>query len=642
MDQLKPAIEFCKKQYFWILLSLLSLMSIAGFVMTKMSLAAQLKTQQAMVDSKYSSVQEVSSKASTHPNDNSHKEMDRIVGVIAEDVRKAWELQYNRQVKIMQWPSSLGQEDFVPQVDKYRPIESLPFPLTDDPIGLPYRERFRDYVDPLFPRIAKIIGANWEATVNDIVPGGGGGGGSAGGIGAPSGGSGGRMGGPGGMDPGGMMGGPDMGNAAALGPKPLVYWQPASQRELMQSVLWWHDKNKAPSTLEILYTQEDLWIIEGLMNIIKATNGDAQENFQASIKEIEFLRIGKSAVGRAGTLTSLGSTGNMGGLGMGSGSSGMPMPGGGDGDQMDTGSSGSSAPAPGSGDMEGILDGAMDGTGAAQSSPDPASGRYVDTAFQPINGEMLRTVVTSGALNPTDAPLAVAKRVPVRMRFKMDQRKLNRLLTECGNADLLFEVRQVRINTEAHGDAAGMGGMMGGSGGGRAGPTLGGSAGTPGLGAPDGSTEGSGGGGGGAVTVGSAKSYDLPVEIYGVVYLFNPVDMNKLGIEKVTADTQIENVGRVSAEESTGLEKDQSTTSDAGDTGTAGATPPGAAAPPADAGTPATPPATPAVPDGSTSGGVAPDGATPAPAAPGTPTDAGAAAGPGTPAVPALPAAGTN
>lgn len=647
MDQLKPAIEFCKKQYFWILLSLLSLVSIAGFVMTKMSLAAQLKSQQALVDSKYSSVQEVMSKASTHPNENSHKEMDRIVGAIAEDVRKAWELQYLRQVKIMQWPNSLGP-DFVALVDKYRPIETLQFPLTQEPLGVPYRERFRDYVDPLFPRLAKIIGANWEATVDDIVPGGTGGG-LGGGIGGPTGPAGGR-GGPGGMDPGGMMGGPEgAGTTGITGPKPLVYWQPASQKELMQNVLWWHNKQKVPSTLEILYTQEDLWIIEGLMNIIKATNGDAQESFQAAIKEIEFLRIGKSAVGRAGTLTSLGSTGNMGmGMGMGAeGSSGMPMPGaGGDGgDQMGMGSSGA-GPTPGSEGMGGMLEGgSVDGAAATQSSPDPAAGRYVDTAFQPIAGEMLRTVVSSGALNPTDAPLAVAKRVPVRMRFKMDQRKLNRLLTECGNADLLFEIRQVRINTEAHGEASASGMMGGAMGGGRAGPSLGGSAGTPGLGAPDSGMEGSGGGG--SAVVGAAKSYDLPVEIYGIVYLFNPVDMNKLGIEKVTADTQIENVGRVSAEESTGIETDRSATTDGG---AAAANPGNPATPPADPGVPATPPATPAVPDGSASGGVAPEGATPT-APPGTPPAAGApasgapagpgpAAGPGTPAVPALPSAG--
>lgn len=635
MDQLKPVIEFCKKQYFWILLSLLSLVSIAGFVMTKMSLAAQLKTQQSLVDSKYSSVQEVASKASTHPNENSHKEMDRIVGVIAEDVRKAWELQYLRQVKIMQWPNSLGP-DFVSLVDKYRPIETLQFPLTQEPLGVPYRERFRDYVDPLFPRLAKIIGANWEATVNDIVPGG------AGGIGAPTGSGAGRMSGPDGMDPGDMLGGlgASGGTAGIAGPKPLVYWQPSSQRELMQNVLWWHDKKKVPSTLEILYTQEDLWIIEGLMNIIKATNGDAQESFQAAIKEIEFLRIGKSAVGRAGTLTSLGSTGNMGMGGMGGmgGSSGMPTPGGGDDAdaQMDIGGSGGSAPTPGSDGMQGSVDGgSMEGGAVTSSSPDPAAGRYVDTAFQPIAGEMLRTVVSSGALNPTDAPLAVAKRVPVRMRFKMDQRKLNRLLTECGNADLLFEIRQVRINTEAHGDV-GAGGMMGPMGGGRSGPSLGGSTGAGGLGAPDADMEGSGGGsGGGAAVVGTAKSYDLPVEIYGIVYLFNPVDMNKLGIEKVTADTQIENVGRVSAEESTGIETDQSATTEGG---TPPANPGNPATPPA-SGEPAIPPATPTAPNENAAGGVTPDGSTAAPTVPGAPATT-PPAGPGAPAAPALPSAG--
>jgi len=632
MDQLKPIIEFCKKQYFWILLSVVSVLSITGFVLTKMSMAAELAKQKALVDSKYGVVSQVSGLASTHPNENSHKEMDRIVGVIAEDVRKAWELQYMRQVKIMQWPSSLGQ-DFVAQVDKYRPIESLPFPVTDEKIGLPYRERYRDYVDPLFPKLANIIGANWEVTVNEISGGGGSVGEGSGGIGAPSGGGGRGIGAPGGLNPGDMLGGSGGigGPTGKVVPKSLVFWQPTSQKELMQSVLWWHSKQRAPSTLEILYTQEDLWIVEGLMNIIKATNGDAQENFQAAIKEIEFLRIGKRAVGRAGVLTSLGSSGNMGGGAMGSGSSGMPMPGGGDDadSQMDIGSSGGNPPAPGAEGMEGILDGA-EGGAAAPAAPDPASGRYVDIAFQPINGDTLRSVVSGSSFDATNAPLAVAKRVPVRMRFKMDQRKLNRLLTECGNADLLLEIRQVRINTDPHGNAD-MGGMMGGfggtMGGGRGGPQMGGMGGLPGLGSPEGGMEGSGSAGGaGPSVVGTSKSYDLPVEIYGIVYLFNPVDMNKLQIEKVTAETQIENVGRVSAAESTGLETDQSATAEEGAPDTApAATQPGnvapgnvvpgnGAVPPADnAGGAAVPPVTPAAPDAT---GANPNGVDPAAAGP--------------------------
>jgi hypothetical protein len=642
MDQLKPVIDFCKKQYFWILLGIVSALSITGFVLTKMSLATQLDTQKKLVDSKYSVVQEVSGKASTHPNENSHKEMDRIVGVIAEDVRKAWELQYMRQVKIMQWPNSLGQ-DFVAQVDKYRPIELLPFPVTDEKIGLPYRERYRDYVDPLFPKLAKIIGANWEVTTDDIVGGAAAGPGGSGGLGAPSGGGGRGIGGPGGLDPGDMLGGSG-GIGGPTGkdvPKSLVYWQPTSQKELMQSVLWWHDKKRAPSTLEILYTQEDLWIIEGLMNIIKATNGDAQENFQAAIKEIEFLRIGKNAVGRAGVLTSLGSSGNMGMGGMGSGSSGMPMPGSGDdgGGQMDMGSSGGSPPAPGAEGMEGMLDGAEGGAGAP-AAPDPASGRYVDIAFQPINGDTLRSVVSGGSVDGTSAPLAVAKRVPVRMRFKMDQRKLNRLLTECGNADLLLEIRQVRINTDPHGNAD-LGGMMGG--GGRPGPQMGGMAGLPGLGSPDGGMEGSGSGGGtGPAIVGTSKSYDLPVEVYGIVYLFNPVDMNKLGIEKVTAETQIENVGRVSAAESTGLETDQSASAEEGAPASAPAAPQPGNVPPGNGAAGNGAAGNGAAGNGAAGNGAAGNGAAGNGAVPPADNSGGAAVPPASPAVPDATGANPN
>ena len=634
MDQLKPVIEFCKKQYFWILLGLLSLLSIAGFVMTKMALVAELKTQQSLIDSKYTSVQEVSGKASTHPNEKSHAEMDKVVDKIAVDVRSAWDLQFRRQEKIMQWPKELDyQGDFIPVVEKYKPIESLPFPNTQDPLVNTVRERYRDYVDPLFPKLANIIGARWISSTS-AMGNAASAGGSGGGIGAPSG-MGGGIGSPTMLGGSGLNGAP--GESAINGQKVVVIWPAASQQELMKSVLWWHDAKKAPSTLEILYTQEDLWILEGLMNIIKATNGDVQENFQASIKEIEFIRIGKNAVGRAGELTSLGTTGNTGMGGMGSmgsmGSSGMLASNDDDSD-MDS-NAGSSAPAPSMDGMEGMVDGSGGGTATA---PDPASGRYVDTAFQPIQGDKIRTVVTSGALDPTDAPLAVAKRIPVRMRFMMDQRKVNRLLTECGNADLLFEVRQVRINTSPFGSGNAIGGMMGGGSGmgGRAGPGIGGADGGMGLGPAgrDGDEDfgGMGMGGVAPTVAGGSKSYDLPVEIYGVVYLFNPVDMNKLGLQNVTADTQIENVGRVSAEDSTNPESDASATAGSEPptqpaAGTPASEPPAATAPAAE--TPAVPavPATPVQPENSNPNGAAGDPTAPPAAATDTPSSPAVPAG---------------
>jgi hypothetical protein len=633
MDQLKPVIEFFKKQYFWVLIGVVTLMSIVSWWMTTSSLSSQLKQNTASLDTKYSSVKEVASKASTHPNNASHEKMDAIAVKLAEDVGKAWELQYNRQVKLMQWPANELGQDFVDRVEKYRPIESLTFPLPSgqDPLGLPLRERYRDYVDPLFPRLAKIIGANWTAATKDL--GGGSGGGMTGmggeGAGPGSGGYGSMM--------GGLTGGSGGANAALpVASKYLVNWDETAQKQLMQNVLWWHNANKAPSTLEILYTQEDLWILEGLMNIIKATNGDAQENFQAAIKNIEFIRIGKQAVGRAGEISGIASTSSMTG-GM---NSGMPGMDGGDMEGMPGASSGGSMPDPGAavgpaGGSSGGA-GAEGGEGAATETgpPDPASGRYVDTAFQPIEGEKLRSVVTSGALDPTDAPLAVAKRVPVRMRFIMDQRKVNRLLAECGNADLMLEIRQVRINTAAAAAAAGGMGMGGGMGGLFSG---GGMPSASGMGGPSSSSSGgsasadmgeSGGmmgmlGGGGAVA-GSAKSYDLPVEIWGVVYMFNPVDMNKLGLQNVTAETQLENVGRVDAADSTAPTTDP--------VAPAEGTQPAAEAPAA--GVPAA-----GVPAAGPPAAEAPGGAVPAAPAGGAPAAAAPGGDPNAPAAPGAPAA---
>jgi hypothetical protein len=110
-------------------------------------------------------------------------------------------------------------------------------------------------------------------------------------------------------------------------------------------------------------------------------------------------------------------------------------------------------------------------------------------------------------------------------------------LAECGNAKMVLEVRQVRVSTDpAPAPGAQAGGAASGPGSGR--PTVGGG-GSAGVEGPDGGPPTSSGGGapGGTIEVGS--SFDVPVEVYGVIYLFNPVDMDKLGIKKVSTDTKI-------------------------------------------------------------------------------------------------------
>jgi hypothetical protein len=77
-------------------------------------------------------------------------------------------------------------------------------------------------------------------------------------------------------------------------------------------------------------------------------------------------------------------------------------------------------------------------------------------------------------LGPDGAPIAATgeegpdafgkefKRLPVRMRLWMDQRWLPQLITECANAPLQVEVKEVRVNPS---DSGGEGGMRGGYGG---------------------------------------------------------------------------------------------------------------------------------------------------------------------------------
>jgi hypothetical protein len=193
---------------------------------------------------------------------------------------------------------------------------------------------------------------------------------------------------------------------------------------------------------------------------------------------------------------------------------------------------------------------------------DPADRRYVDFDYQAIPADKLRAAIESDAQNAEEAYLLVAKRIPIRLGVTIDQRKLNRLITACGNAPLMVEIRQVRFNRQAGRNAGGMGGgygmmsAMGGSygmpgddGGGMPGGMPGDSssygsygASMPGMGMPGGmpGDDGSGGYGGygggyGQNAMPDMTAHDKPVELFGVVYIYNPVDVRKLRLQDDTA-----------------------------------------------------------------------------------------------------------
>ena len=151
--------------------------------------------------------------------------------------------------------------------------------------------------------------------------------------------------------------------------------------------------------------------------------------------------------------------------------------------------------------------------GAAQPAAAPEGGDPA-AAKNPLDG---RYVDASGKRMPGATAAATQfKRMPVFMRLTIDQREIPKLLTECANSPLPVEVRQLRINPgKAGGSEAGKSAPAS-SGGGNSNPLqvrLPGSRSAPTRPTP-GPTQ-------------AATSFEVPVEVLGIVYIYNKPEMNK-------------------------------------------------------------------------------------------------------------------
>jgi hypothetical protein len=599
MDEFKKKLAVALKHKFWILALLLLLLSVVGFWIAESGLSKLLAERVSAINKGYDDVQQVSSKIATHPNQHSHAKMEEMLKRKEFDVKEAWRERYVNQLPLMTWPSeAFAQEETADIFRSLRPVEKfIEFPIAELPADLSIfteadrrvysglakiteadRRVYRDYIGPVFKKISSHIGTEWKAELKANA-----GGGGMGGMGGMSG-----MGGEGGE---GGFGGPGMGGDGMGGYGPgalgsltndVVIWQTSSQQTLLDQIVPWYNPNSSPSILDIYYTQEDMWLLGNIMKIIKATNENAKENFQAIVKEIEWIRMGRHASRDAGQLyagATGGGMGGYGGMGMGMGSEGG-MGGEGGGMGMEGGGMGMEGGGMEGAGMEG---GGMEGSGmegggmygGAVSTRDPADNRYIsfatETFFQPRKGEEIRASIKD--VQPGNAVDAIAKRIPIRLRVRMESSQIHRLVAACGNAPFPIEVYQVRVNTEAatssssgggYGGGMGSGGMAGmGPGGGGGGGMGMGPGGGGGMGMGPGGGEGMGGEGGmgsggegyggmggmgGSGGMGMPKTKVSPieevaVEIFGLIYLYNPV--GDLGADAVGSSAENEADGSV-------------------------------------------------------------------------------------------------
>ena len=584
MDQVKSLARAAAKHIFWIGCGAILAVSMGVWFVARNSLHNEFDTNEGQINSKFQTVSQLKSKTNP-PTDKSHAEMDKLLKGTLDKVVAAWQKQYSHQEDILVWDNRL-HSDFISKVRPLKPIElKIAYPTpTNQEISPDLRQRYATYVDNLLPVLAEMIGTDWRVGLRrNAVPG---------------------------------MGTAGPSGVLAQRPKPpKILWDEKDQQRLVGTHFNWSSQNDIPRTLQVLYAQEDLWVYTALMYIIAQTNGPIESRHEAVVKTIETILIGRGAIGRSGQVTSLTGGSGMGGYGGGGyGGEGYGEDYGGEessDEEMGGAMGGMSGPAmgggmsPAMGAMGGEMGGEMGdemgesgygGMGGMSASRDPAEGRYVDNDYLPLSAQRLRDALQSGS--PDDAFLVVAKRMPIRMRLIVDQRKIPRLLAAFGNSRLPVEVRQVRINRQ--GTSSGSGGYGGGYGGGSeggyegggyegggygggmmspgsmgggmspgsmGGMSPGGSGGYEGGGYESGGYEGGdyeggdyesggyeggggygadaafGGGGYGAGGYGagnvrdrnqlsSTSKHDVPVEIYGIIYIYNPVDRKKLGLDQ--------------------------------------------------------------------------------------------------------------
>ncbi|TWU21042.1 hypothetical protein Pla52o_40740 [Novipirellula galeiformis] len=534
MGQLKEQLAGVLRYGFWIGVGFVTIASLLVWFLASSTLQKEADEQQSKINTAFTSVASLQGELSSHPNAASHAKMESLIETRENEVLKAWTDMYARQRNLLTWPKEL-QQDFVDEFKDLIPIERyVHFPAEEGEEKPPYMlNLYRYYIGMILPEIATIARAEWKAPFDPTFN-------------------------PSMDDKSGIRNLTKRRiNISGTENKPLVEWSAGSQQQLLADLFPW--RGSRPSTLQVYYSQENVWILKQMLQIIDTVNIDAKEAFEAKIREIKTIKIGRSVQFNPAILKQVASQAGGQGMGMGMGMDGFGGPG------MDGGMGGMGGMDGGMGGMGG-MDGGMGGMGGmdggmgAVEASDPGDNRYVDTDYLPITGSALRAALDSDS--PADVNLAVAKRVPVMMALRMDQRMVPRLLAVCGNAPLMIEVKQVRLlpvggsAVPSSGGAGGMGGMdeMGGMGvgggadaGGFGGPGMGG----PGMGAPsmgeagmDDAGMGTGFRGGGmnrtAQTPAIENPYDIDVEVYGLIQIYNPPDKKKLGVDQVTQETVVE------------------------------------------------------------------------------------------------------
>lgn len=501
MDQVKVYLGIAKKYHFWILTVVVLITGVVVWLKASSALAAKYDQDKKTITGAETAVNGANSP--DNPNPQFTKKVEGLHEGLKKQVFDAWEELYKHQVGLFKWP----ELELKPTVDLnlLGPNEEIP-----EYVRVFYNERvveplWQDLLAQVDLRRPKEASENSSDDIDDDS---------------------------------------SSRQSRAVEYEGLVVWKEAKRKAIVDR---YRTENSVPSSAKMRLIQEDVFLFDSLIKIINAVNRGATDSLKAPIKEIDTLDIAQWAVAASlesgGTIwtkgqAASGGAGTMGGMGaMPGGMGGMTaMPGGAAGAAAAAGGQGA-APVGGAA----AVPGGAAGAAAANNDTDWFEGRFLDEKGQPLKGG-----------KDAPQPFAEFRQMFVYMKLIMDQRQIPNLIAACANAELPIETRQVKVQLlqgEGGGGLFGDGGAFGAGGMGPGAMMMGpGAMGPMGPGAmgpmgPGAMTGPMGPGMGGPDMAGGAMSgaspaleggvettvFDVVVELSGVIYLYNPPDVTKLG-----------------------------------------------------------------------------------------------------------------
>lgn len=515
---MEPVIKWTKKNMFWLGCTFLTLAMLGvwfyasgavkeetdGFVR---NVKQNITTAQGILGK---SASELDDGEKVHPNATSEQGMREELSRTIDSIVDAWRFHEEAQQEILVWPKVIPNEKFEKTFGQFNPAEKFPEKWEKgygfESLLVLYASRIREQMDFLCGD--EVLRTYWKydpanmterqlaskQNSDDEESG------RFGGGGASTRGSGTRN---------DML---DSTGKSIDKNKYAVVWSDVNQDLWYQKLTKFQGRDdndreiNAPTPLQCYMLQQDLWLLEAMFRIIREVNGNSNANDLSAVKIIDHVVFGREVGGRLGELTA----------------PDIRLAGSLDGENPLV--TEADDPRGGAPSREDDREDDIFGLGTGNSNlVVPYDKRYVDTNFEPLSAEVVRAVITGTELPEENLELIVAKRVPVRIAVRMDERRIADFMAACANSPFAFEIQQVRWNKHTPG-----GELI----------PLGGSTTSGGSGSRDSMTVGNmmTGVGAGSLDIFKVESapvetrtnYDVNVEFYGIVKIYNPVRENFL------------------------------------------------------------------------------------------------------------------